>query len=52
MRNYLLTACMIALPVTANSALINRGNGLIYDEDRDITWLSDANYAVTSGYIV
>ena len=26
------------------------GNGLIYDYDQDITWLQDANYAMTSGY--
>ena len=27
---------------TANSALIDRGGGLIYDTDLDITWLQDA----------
>lgn len=41
----LLLICNIA-----NADLIDRGNGLIYDEDFDITWLSDANYAKTSGY--
>ncbi|NOX92572.1 MAG: DUF1566 domain-containing protein [Gammaproteobacteria bacterium] len=35
---------------TANAILIDRGNGMIYDTDRDITWLQDANYAQTSGY--
>jgi hypothetical protein len=30
--------------------LYNRGNGLIYDAELDITWLQDANYAQTSGY--
>ena len=44
MRNYLLTVCLVALPLTANSALIDRGNGLIYDDLLDITWLQDANY--------
>lgn len=28
-------------------ALIDRGLGLIYDTERDITWLQDANYAKT-----
>ena len=26
---------------SANAALLNRGNGLIYDTDLDITWLQD-----------
>lgn len=30
--------------------LINRGGGLIYDSDLDVTWLQDANYAQTSGH--
>jgi len=34
----------------AHAGLIDRGNGLIYDEVQDITWLQDANYAKTSGY--
>ncbi|SPD75269.1 exported hypothetical protein [uncultured Desulfobacterium sp.] len=34
----------------ANAALIDRGNGLIYDSNQNITWLQDANYAKTSGY--
>ncbi len=33
----------------ADALLINRGGGLIYDSDRNITWLADANYAETSG---
>jgi len=36
--------------VTAQAALIDRGNGLIYDTDLNVTWLQDANYAQTSGY--
>ncbi len=39
-----------ALSSGANAALIDRGNGMIYDSDQDITWLQDANYAKTSGY--
>ena len=35
--------------MAANAALIDRGGGLIYDSDRNITWLQDANYAQTSG---
>lgn len=31
----------------SNAALINRGGGLIYDSDLNITWLNDANYAAT-----
>lgn len=32
------------------AGLIDRGNGMIYDDILDITWLQDANYAHTSGY--
>lgn len=34
----------------AQAALVDRGGGMIYDTDRNITWLKDANYARTSGY--
>ncbi|MDH5300024.1 MAG: PEP-CTERM sorting domain-containing protein [Gammaproteobacteria bacterium] len=34
----------------ANAALIDRGNGMIYDTVQNITWLQDANYAKTSSY--
>ena len=46
-----LVACLF-LCVSLNSfgALYDRGNGLIYDDVLDITWLQDANYAKTSGY--
>ena len=35
----------------ANAALIDRGGGLIYDDMLDVTWLQDANYGYTSGYL-
>jgi len=34
----------------AEATLSDLGGGLIYDSDQDITWLQDANYAMTSGY--
>lgn len=34
----------------ANAGLIDRGNGMIYDDVQDLTWLADANQAKTSGY--
>jgi len=37
-------------PALAPAELIDRGGGLIYDTDRNTTWLQDANYAQTSGY--
>lgn len=40
----------IVIAGVANAALLDRGNGLIYDNDLDITWLQDTNYAMTSGY--
>ena len=43
----LASTCLVNV---ANAALIDRGNGMIYDSTQDITWLQDANYAFTSGY--
>jgi hypothetical protein len=34
----------------AQATLIDRGNGMIYDSEQDLTWLQDANYAKTSGF--
>lgn len=42
----LLSAC----PFGSEAALIDRGNGMAYDDALDITWLTDANYAKTSGH--
>ena len=36
---------------SAHAALIDRGNGMIYDTDLNITWLKDANYPYTSGSV-
>lgn len=34
----------------ANATLIDRGNGMIYDDANNLTWLADINYAKTSGF--
>lgn len=46
----LLAAGLLGLGNMAQAALHDRGNGLVYDDALDITWLQDANYAKTSGY--
>ncbi|MDQ6861336.1 MAG: DUF1566 domain-containing protein [Verrucomicrobiota bacterium] len=38
-----------ALRLANQPPLIDRGFGLIYDTERDITWLQDVNYAKTVG---
>ncbi len=43
-------ALALGLAGTAQATLIDRGGGMIYDSDQDLTWLQDANYAQTSGY--
>lgn len=43
-------AAALLLAGHAQAALNDRGGGLIYDDVQDITWLQDANYAMTSGY--
>ena len=40
----------LGLTGLAQAALVDRGGGLIYDTDLNVTWLADANYAKTSGY--
>lgn len=53
MKNKLMTlgfALLLGVAGSANAGLIDRGDGMIYDDDFDITWLADANYAQTSGY--
>lgn len=42
-----LTIAALATPA-AEAALIDRGNGLIYDSSQDITWLQDADLSRTS----
>lgn len=40
----------LSLSGAAQAALHDRGGGLIYDDDLNVTWLQDANYAKTSGF--
>ena len=40
----------LAASSVTHAALVDRGGGLIYDTDLNITWLADANYAQTSGH--
>lgn len=42
-----LEAALISSP---QAALIDRGGGLIYDTDLNVTWLQDVGYARTTGY--
>ncbi|GBL05455.1 DUF1566 domain-containing protein [Glaciecola sp. KUL10] len=48
LKSILLASCLFSM--MTNAALINRGNGMIYDDVLDVTWLQDANYARTSGF--
>lgn len=45
---FLVSGCCLAL--NASAALVDRGNGLIYDSELNVTWLADANFARTSGH--
>ena len=47
------TAALLAAGLAsgaANATLLDRGGGMIYDDQLDITWLQDANYPQTSGF--
>ena len=39
------TILLLTLLASAHAELIDRGNGLVYDADLNITWLQDANYS-------
>jgi hypothetical protein len=45
-----LLAAGMGLAGGASATLIVRPGGMVYDTDLNITWLSDANYAKTSGH--
>lgn len=47
---YIVLLTLIFVTPNANAILIDRGSGMIYDNELDVTWLEDANYAMTSGY--
>ena len=51
-KTLLALALLASAVVTGNAqaSLIDRGNGLLYDDVLNVTWLQDANYAHTSGY--
>ncbi|MBI4826286.1 MAG: DUF1566 domain-containing protein [Nitrospirae bacterium] len=40
-----VTAAFLFIAVSSEAALRDRGNGLIYDDALNITWLQDANYS-------
>ena len=46
-RHLALAAALSASTLGAQAGLVNRGNGLIYDNVLDITWLADFNYSRT-----
>lgn len=53
MKRFIITALVLLLPFAPSftqAAFIDRGGGLIYDDTLDVTWLQDANYAMSSGY--
>lgn len=39
-----------AVSSSANAALVDIGNGMVYDDVLDITMINDFNYAYSSGY--
>ena len=43
-----VVGCSVTL--NAGAALFDRGNGLVYDDVLNVTWLADANYARSSGF--
>ncbi|MFH1218147.1 MAG: hypothetical protein V1706_16760 [Pseudomonadota bacterium] len=54
MKNFLaglaVAVMVLGFSTHSHATLIDRGAGLIYDTDLNVTWLQDANYAKTSGF--
>jgi hypothetical protein len=51
-RGALCASLLITASGAAHATLISRAGGLAYyDTVADLTWLADANYALTSGYV-
>ena len=48
----ILVSATLCSSLTIQAALIDRGNGLIYDDVLDITWLQDAGLVSDSGFHV
>jgi len=47
----LMTLILVfGLVISSHAILIDRGGGMIYSTDLDVTWLQDAKYARTSWY--
>jgi hypothetical protein len=44
------TLLVFGLAISSHAILIDRGGGMIYSTDMNVTWLQDAKYARTSGY--
>jgi len=50
LKSWAVAAAVLALSGAAQAALIDRGGGMVYDTVQDITWLTDTNFAFSSGY--
>jgi len=52
MKTYMLQLLLITalslFSLSADGALVDIGNGLIYDDDLDITWLQNGNYSAST----
>jgi hypothetical protein len=44
------TFLVFGFAISSHAILIDRGGGMIYSTDMNVTWLQDAKYARTSGY--
>jgi hypothetical protein len=49
-KNVAILLAGLLITGSAQAALIDRGNGLIYDEDRNITWLANASLAADNDF--
>lgn len=46
----IIAALFLISPFATQADFIDRGNGMVYDDALDITWLQDSNLAMTSGF--
>ena len=48
--NFLVIAGLSLWAIVSQASLTDHGNGMIYDDNKNLTWLQDANFAKTTNF--
>jgi hypothetical protein len=47
---FFIGSVLLSFTLNTHAVFIDAGNGMVYDTELNVTWLKDANLAMTSGY--